>query len=93
MIRVNSVTASPNDDDSVTVHFGGWDHHWDLKAGMEGHLPIVDAAVSSLFQDLDKRGLLPRTLVVLCGESLHGVPKSTKGICNAAGNPEAHRNS
>jgi hypothetical protein len=52
----------------VTVHFGGWDHHWDLKAGMEGYLPIVDRAVSALFQDIDDRGLLETTLVVLCGE-------------------------
>jgi hypothetical protein len=52
----------------VTVHFGGWDHHWDLKAGMENYLPLVDSAVSSLFIDLDERGLLAKTLVVLCGE-------------------------
>jgi hypothetical protein len=52
----------------VTVHMGGWDHHWDLKVGMEGYLPMVDAAVSSLFSDLDERGLLDQTLVVLCGE-------------------------
>src|SRR5439155_26727731 len=52
----------------VTFHFGGWDHHWDLKAGMEANLPVVDATVASLFQDLDERGLLSRTLVVLCGE-------------------------
>jgi hypothetical protein len=32
----------------VTVHYGGWDHHWDLKRGMENNLPIVDSAVSSL---------------------------------------------
>jgi len=52
----------------VTVHFGGWDHHWDLKAGYENNLPQVDAAVASLFEDLDDRGLLDTTLVVLCGE-------------------------
>jgi hypothetical protein len=52
----------------VTVHFGGWDHHWDLQAGMERYLPMVDSAVSALFQDLDTRGLLDNTLVVLCGE-------------------------
>jgi hypothetical protein len=52
----------------VTVHFGGWDHHWDLKAGMERYLPMVDSAVASLFEDLAERGLLERTLVVLCGE-------------------------
>jgi hypothetical protein len=52
----------------VTVHFGGWDHHWDLKAGMENYLPMVDSAVSALFTDLAERGLLEKTLVVLCGE-------------------------
>jgi len=52
----------------VTVHFGGWDHHWDLQAGLERVLPVVDSAVSALFQDLEQRGLLDRVLVVLCGE-------------------------
>ncbi len=52
----------------VTVHSGGWDHHWDLKKGYENNLPIVDAAVATLFEDLDDRGLLEKTLVVLCGE-------------------------
>ena len=52
----------------VTVHLGGWDHHWDLQSGMESLLPIVDAAVAALFEDLDQRGLLDTTLVVLCGE-------------------------
>jgi hypothetical protein len=52
----------------VSVHLGGWDHHWNLKAGMESHLPQVDRAVAALFQDLDDRGLLERVLVVICGE-------------------------
>jgi hypothetical protein len=52
----------------VTVHFGGWDHHWDLKAGMERYLPMVDSAVATLFDDLSQRGLYDQTLVVLCGE-------------------------
>jgi hypothetical protein len=52
----------------VTVHFGGWDHHWNLKAGMDSYLPMVDSAVSALLTDLDERGLLATTLVVLCGE-------------------------
>ncbi|MBX3438032.1 MAG: DUF1501 domain-containing protein [Planctomycetaceae bacterium] len=52
----------------VTVHFGGWDNHWDLKSAMESYLPRVDAAVSSLFTDLSERGLLDSTLVILCGE-------------------------
>ncbi len=52
----------------VTVHFGGWDHHWDLKAGMENYLPMVDSAVAALFTDLAQRGLLETTIVILCGE-------------------------
>ncbi len=52
----------------VTCHFGGWDHHWDLKQGMENYLPKVDQAVSGLFTDLANRGLSDRVLVVLCGE-------------------------
>lgn len=62
----------------VTVHFGGWDHHWDLKAGMENYLPKVDAAVASLFADLDDRGALDTTLVVLCGE-FSRTPKMNDG--------------
>jgi uncharacterized protein (DUF1501 family) len=52
----------------TTAHYGGWDHHWNLQSGMENNLPIVDAAVASLFTDLEERGLLGKTLVILCGE-------------------------
>ena len=52
----------------VTVHFGGWDHHWNLQAGMENYLPRLDTTVSALFTDLADRGLLDTTLVILCGE-------------------------
>lgn len=62
----------------VTVHFGGWDHHWDLQKGYENYLPKVDAAVATLFADLDDRGLLDTTLVVLCGE-FSRTPKMNDG--------------
>ncbi len=52
----------------VTVHYGGWDHHWDLKGGYERVLPMVDAAFATLLDDLSQRGLLESTLVLLCGE-------------------------
>jgi len=52
----------------VTVHFGGWDHHWNLQSGYENYLPRVDTALSALFEDLDQRGMLDTTLVMLCGE-------------------------
>jgi hypothetical protein len=62
----------------VTAHFGGWDHHWDLKKGYETNLPIVDAAVAALFEDLDDRGLTDKVLVVLCGE-FSRTPKMNDG--------------
>ncbi|HEX3726569.1 MAG TPA: DUF1501 domain-containing protein [Pirellulales bacterium] len=52
----------------VTVHMGGWDHHWNLKQGMDGYLPQVDMLVSALFTDLSERGLLDNVLVMMCGE-------------------------
>jgi hypothetical protein len=52
----------------VTCHFGGWDSHWDHKQVMENHLPRVDMAVSALLTDLSERGLLDRTMVIVCGE-------------------------
>lgn len=62
----------------VTVHFGGWDHHWDLKKSMESYLPMVDSCVSALFADLADRGLLETTLVMLCGE-FSRTPKMNDG--------------
>ena len=52
----------------VTVHFGGWDHHWNLKSGMESYLPRIDTLVSALLEDLSQRGLYDNVLVMLCGE-------------------------
>jgi uncharacterized protein (DUF1501 family) len=62
----------------VTVHMGGWDHHWDLQAGMDRYLPMVDSVVEALFTDLEWRGQLERTLVVLCGE-FSRTPKMNDG--------------
>ena len=52
----------------VTVHFGGWDNHWDLQPAYEGSLPRVDAAVASLLQDLSDRSLLEQVLVLVVSE-------------------------
>lgn len=62
----------------VAVHLGGWDHHWDLQKGYENYLPQVDSLVSALFRDLDDRGLLDTTLVMLCGE-FSRTPKMNDG--------------
>jgi len=52
----------------TAVHMGGWDHHWNLKQGMEDYLPRVDAAVATLFEDIASRGLTSKICVVICGE-------------------------
>ena len=62
----------------VTVHLGGWDHHWDLKSGYDNYLPKVDQPVAALFQDLEQRGMLETTLVLLCGE-FSRTPKMNDG--------------
>ena len=62
----------------VTVHSGGWDHHWDLQKGMENYLPQIDRLVSALFTDLAERGLLDKVLVLMCGE-FSRTPKMNNG--------------
>lgn len=52
----------------VTVHMGGWDHHWDLEKGYQNVIPQVDQLVHGLFTDLTQRGLYDKVLVVMCGE-------------------------
>ncbi len=52
----------------VTVNWGGWDTHRDNFGRMETLLPALDAAFSSLLEDLAERGLLESTIVVWYGE-------------------------
>ena len=52
----------------VTLYNGGWDHHTNLFKSLDRKLPPVDAAVAALINDLDDRGLLETTLVVMLGE-------------------------
>jgi hypothetical protein len=52
----------------VSVHCGGWDHHWNLLEGYTKYLPIVDKMVSALLEDLTNSGLIDKTMVLLCGE-------------------------
>lgn len=52
----------------VTVCMAGWDHHWDLEAGMETYLPKLDRVIHGLLTDLSQRGLLEKVLVLVTGE-------------------------
>ena len=53
----------------VTVYNGGWDHHtkvFDAFRGDQGKK--LDLGVAALINDLDQRGLLDTTMVILLGE-------------------------
>jgi hypothetical protein len=52
----------------VEVQLGGWDTHYDNFAGVEGRCQEFDQAYAALITDLDKRGLLEETLVVVATE-------------------------
>ena len=52
----------------VTLTFGGWDFHSSLESGMKRVLPLIDSAVGTLIEDLEDRGLLDSTMVMVMGE-------------------------
>jgi hypothetical protein len=53
----------------VGVDHSGWDHHFTIFPSLQKDmLPHVDRAFSALVSDLEQRGLLESTLVVLMGE-------------------------
>jgi hypothetical protein len=52
----------------VEVEFGSWDMHRDVFEEMDEKGPQLDRAMGSLLEDLESRGLLSSTLVVLATE-------------------------
>ncbi len=52
----------------VTLYEGGWDHHRQLFDALNKRLPSWDTTVATLIEDLELRGLLESTLVVVLGE-------------------------
>jgi uncharacterized protein (DUF1501 family) len=52
----------------VSVMVGSWDHHGDLKTNLEKEVPPLDRAFPALIEDLESRGLLDSTLVLLTTE-------------------------
>ena len=52
----------------VSLTYGSWDHHDNVKRGFEGQAPPLDQAYARLIRDLEERGLLDSTLVMLTSE-------------------------
>jgi hypothetical protein len=81
----------------IAVHFNemticdGWDTHAKNFAALQGELlPMLDQGLSALLEDLEQRGLLEQTLVVVMGE-FGRTPKINKdagrdhwGLCQSA---------
>lgn len=52
----------------VSVTYGGWDMHTNIRGSIANTLPSFDQAYSTLINDLDQRGMLDSTLVMVSSE-------------------------
>lgn len=52
----------------VTLNDGGWDHHSNIFPAFRTQGQKLEAVVATLIEDLDQRGMLDTTLVLLMGE-------------------------
>jgi hypothetical protein len=52
----------------VSLTYGGWDHHDNIKNGVGSQMPAFDQAFAALIRDLEGRGMLDSTLVLVTTE-------------------------
>ena len=52
----------------ITLYEGGWDHHRGLFDSCRKRLPDFDQTLATLIEDLEQRGRLDETLVLVLGE-------------------------
>ena len=52
----------------VSLTYGGWDMHQNIEAGFNKQGPELDKAYAALISDLDERGMLDSTLVMMSSE-------------------------
>ena len=52
----------------VSLSYGGWDHHDNIKNAITNQMPSFDQAFAALIRDLDQRGMLDSTLVMVTTE-------------------------
>ncbi|HEX4588295.1 MAG TPA: DUF1501 domain-containing protein [Gemmataceae bacterium] len=52
----------------VSLHYGSWDLHGGIAGGTRSQLPQFDQAFATLVEDLEQRGLLKSTLIMVSSE-------------------------
>ncbi len=52
----------------IQVTIGGWDHHGDIRNSLPRSCQGADQPIAGLIHDLQRRGLLDETLVMISGE-------------------------
>lgn len=52
----------------IQLYHRGWDHHGDIKRGIQTTVNLVDQGTAALIVDLKQRGLYDDTLIVFSGE-------------------------
>ncbi|HEV2392873.1 MAG TPA: DUF1501 domain-containing protein [Verrucomicrobiae bacterium] len=52
----------------VSLTYGGWDHHDNIRQGVTSQMPAFDQAFAALIRDLAQRGMLDSTLVLVTTE-------------------------
>ncbi|HUG68062.1 MAG TPA: DUF1501 domain-containing protein [Pirellulaceae bacterium] len=52
----------------VTVQYGGWDMHGNIKQSLDNTAPQLDQAVAALVEDMSQRGVDQNILFVVTGE-------------------------
>ena len=52
----------------VSTTYGGWDHHVNIEAGFKQQISAFDKALATMIVDLERRGLLDSTLVMVTTE-------------------------
>lgn len=52
----------------VSMTYGGWDMHRDITTNFNRTMPALDQGLAALLGDLDSRGLLEKTLVLVSSE-------------------------
>jgi len=52
----------------VTINDGGWDHHSNIFPAFKKQGQALESVVATLIEDLDQRGMLDTTLVLVMGE-------------------------